>query len=566
LAAQDRKQALRSTVVSMTFDQEQTAFIPIGSLAGVGYSEEKNDTFYSKADPATGTLKSHYVMPFQERAIVTLTNFGKQEVVVEKYELSVDPYQWNEESLYFHATWFEHRNITTSRRRDLNFVTVKGAGRYVGTSITVFNTCPKGNDETWWGEGDDKVYVDGETFPSIFGTGTEDYFGYAWCRPQRFYTPFISQPRGEGNKKWGYSNNNRHHLLDDIPFSKSVRFDMELWHPFNANMNYAAAAFFYVRPGFTHNRTFYPDSVRHKVALHRDDVLSSVSNVENSRVKIYVVAGQSNARGCNNHMECKKSDVFPKEYEDQPVVLFWDTNERGERRSDKWSHLGVPETGAFGPEIGLAHELMLQNSGQRIGIIKCAAGGTGIARSADYDDYIASHENFDDHENNWHPPSEHSKTGRLYHSLIRNVCDALFALDNDHVDWELAGFIWIQGEHEAGISRKMTEDYATLLARFIAALRADSSSPSLPFVIGEVNSHKWAYGDMARTMQAKVCQEDRHAVLVKTADLSREGSGGPGHFDADGMLTLGIRCAKTLISLAGEDTLEQFPADDVPEE
>jgi len=274
LAAEDYRQALRSTVVTMTFDGERTAWIPVGALGGVGYSKEKNDTFYIKTDPAAGTVCSCYVLPFQETAAITLTNHGRQDVTIDRFEVLVDDYRWNDRSLYFHATWFELRNIDTKYRSDLNYVTVKGSGRYVGTSITVFNTCTLPNNQTWWGEGDDKVYVDGETFPSIFGTGTEDYFGYAYCRPQRFHTPFNSQPRGEGNKKWGYTNNNRYHLLDDIPFKKSVKFDMEIWHPFRKKMNYAAATFFYARPGATTNIVPDLDSVRHKVALHRDEVIS----------------------------------------------------------------------------------------------------------------------------------------------------------------------------------------------------------------------------------------------------------------------------------------------------
>ena len=275
LSAEDYKQALRSTVVTMTFDGQRTVWIPAGSLGGVGYSEEKNDTFYIKTDPTSGTITSYYVMPFQDTAVLTVTNYGKQDVTIERIEATVDDYQWNDRSLYFHATWFELRNISTQNRSDLNYVTIKGAGRYVGTSITIFNTCTLPNNQTWWGEGDDKVYVDGETFPSIFGTGTEDYFGYAYCRPQRFYTPFISQPRGEGNKKWGYSNNNRYHLLDDIPFNAAMQFDMEIWHPFRKNMNYAAATFFYARPGSSSNIAASIDSVRYKVALHRDDVISA---------------------------------------------------------------------------------------------------------------------------------------------------------------------------------------------------------------------------------------------------------------------------------------------------
>ena len=66
---------------------------------------------------------------------------------------------------------------------------------YVGDCLTLFNTV-----YAWRGEGDEKIYVDGESFPSHFGTGTEDYYGYAWCRPERFTGhPFIAQPDGSGN-------------------------------------------------------------------------------------------------------------------------------------------------------------------------------------------------------------------------------------------------------------------------------------------------------------------------------------------------------------------------------
>jgi len=274
LDAEDYQQALRSTVLSIRFDGADTVWVPIGSLGGVGYSAEDNDTYYIKVDADDGTIASYYVMPFARSAEVTLTNYGTQAVAIPHFELTLEDYTWDDRSLHFCATWFERRNISTQNRSDLNYVTVAGEGRYVGTSITVFNTCTLPNNQTWWGEGDDKIYVDGEEFPSFFGTGTEDYFGYAYCRPQRFSTPWVSQPCGEGNKKWGYSNNNRYHLLDDIPFGESVQFDMEIWHPFRKNMNYAAATFFYARPGSTHNIQRDIEAVRHPVAIHRDDVLA----------------------------------------------------------------------------------------------------------------------------------------------------------------------------------------------------------------------------------------------------------------------------------------------------
>ena len=280
LAADDYQQALRSTVVSMNFDGKQTLWMPVGALGGVGYSREKNETYYVTVDPDKGEITSYYVMPFAKSATITVTNHGKQVVEIGELSAKTVPRRWSEDDLYFHGTWFEMRNISTQNRSDLNYVTVNGKGRYVGTMITIFNTDPQGGNQTWWGEGDDKVYVDGEDFPSLFGTGTEDYFGYAFCRPQRYNLPFISQPRGEGNKKWGYTNNNRYHFIDDIPFKTSIQFDMEIWHPFRQPMNYAAATLFYADHAATHNIEPDTQAVQHKVALHRDDVLNSATNVE----------------------------------------------------------------------------------------------------------------------------------------------------------------------------------------------------------------------------------------------------------------------------------------------
>ena len=83
--------------------------------------------------------------------VFSLTNFGIQDVTIKRFEATVDDSLWDTRSLHFHATWFELRNIQTKTRRDLNYVTVRGAGRYVGTSITIFNTCTLPNNQTWWG-------------------------------------------------------------------------------------------------------------------------------------------------------------------------------------------------------------------------------------------------------------------------------------------------------------------------------------------------------------------------------------------------------------------------------
>ena len=108
------------------------------------------------------------------------------------------------------------------------------------------------NVRGWWGEGDEKIYVDAETFPSHFGTGSEDYYGYAWCCPERFVHAYHNQPRCQGPGNYGNTSVNRWHIIDDIPFTKCFRFDLENWHSNpTARTTRAAISYWYARPGST---------------------------------------------------------------------------------------------------------------------------------------------------------------------------------------------------------------------------------------------------------------------------------------------------------------------------
>jgi hypothetical protein len=143
--------------------------------------------------------------------------------------------------------------------KDWNYVEIKGKGLFVGDTLSVIN--PVSN---WWGEGDEKIYVDGEPFPSHFGTGTEDYYGYAWCCNEPFLAPFHGQPRCDGlahGNNWGHTTISRVRALDAIPFTSSFRFDMEVWHWKECEVGYGCATFFYARPGATHNRPPLPEIV-----------------------------------------------------------------------------------------------------------------------------------------------------------------------------------------------------------------------------------------------------------------------------------------------------------------
>ena len=266
LEADDPEQALRSTVLEISFDGQSTVFCPLGAFFGVGTSPVSHRTFHLERDES-GTMTAWWPMPFASHATISIRNLGEQSVTVRDLSLRTEPWTWDERSLHFHATWFELRRQATRTRQDVNYVTVRGEGVYVGDSLTIFNTHPD-----WWGEGDEKIFVDGEPFPSHFGTGTEDYYGYAWCRPQPFSRPHHSQPIGAGNKTVGTSTNNRVRTLDAIPFTTSIQVDMELWHPFDAPVNYAPATFFYARPGAEVSVRPDPKAAARSVARRREDV------------------------------------------------------------------------------------------------------------------------------------------------------------------------------------------------------------------------------------------------------------------------------------------------------
>ena len=244
IKGEDTLQYLRSTVISARFDDVQTVWVPVGEFFGTGYRFYNHKTRMNETRD-NDNLESRWIMPFRKSCCIAITNYGNQKVKI-KGKLGLCDYRWKSNSMYFGATWREYFQITSKDEQgfDLNFVELGGKGVYVGDQITLFNTSYE-----WWGEGDEKIFVDGELFPSSFGTGTEDYYGYAFGRPNPFSHPFISQPVGDGNE--GNSNNGgltvnmRHRGLDAIPFTKSINMNMELWHWATTPMNYAVTTYWY---------------------------------------------------------------------------------------------------------------------------------------------------------------------------------------------------------------------------------------------------------------------------------------------------------------------------------
>jgi len=276
LKADNLPQALRSTVLIIEFDKLQTVWCPVGAFFGRGYQSSPHRTWYTEVQE-DGTMNCYWVMPFAQQCSIRLSNLSDQPVEIEKAEIRVSDWNWDERSMHFHGTWYQLTEISSFREGasqpgegafDVNYVTAQGQGVYVGDTLTIFN-----GTDAWWGEGDEKIFVDGEAFPSHIGTGTEDYYGYAWCRPEFFASPFHAQPSGAGNIRSGFSVNSRYRSLDSIPFTRSFQFDMELWHWRNTTVNFAPATFWYARPGSTHNIEPDPGTAAKTVALKRADIV-----------------------------------------------------------------------------------------------------------------------------------------------------------------------------------------------------------------------------------------------------------------------------------------------------
>lgn len=266
LEAENLPQALRSTVLEISFDGERTVWVPVGDFFGTGYQIRPSKNWYSTVDKS-GFLTCRWIMPFAESATIKLHNLGDQEVKVVSGEISVIDWGWDEQSMHFGAAWQQYTNINSKPDRDLNYVVLEGEGIYAGDALTLFDTSPK-----WWGEGDEKIFVDTDTFPAHFGTGSEDYYGYAWCLGAPFSTPFVMQPDGSGNETIGFTINARYRLLDGIPFKKKLQFDMELQHWTESRLNYAPAVYWYARPGVKCNIEPAPESAKHPVAIEKGDV------------------------------------------------------------------------------------------------------------------------------------------------------------------------------------------------------------------------------------------------------------------------------------------------------
>ena len=235
--------ALRALVLKIRWDgeSEPAVWSPVGDFFGSAPGINPYRSLPLGMDP-DGWWYCNWFMPFAKSAEISFLNEGTPDASLE-YEVFTAPIKANSSSLgRFHAKW--HRDVLPTaepeRAIDWTIMKAKGSGRFAGVALHIWN--PRGG---WWGEGDEKFHVDGEPFPSTIGTGSEDYFGYAWCDPALFQNAFHNQTRNDGNNR-GHVSVNRWHIADNVPFHTSFDGYIEKYYPNSRGTLYAAVAYFYL--------------------------------------------------------------------------------------------------------------------------------------------------------------------------------------------------------------------------------------------------------------------------------------------------------------------------------
>lgn len=179
----------------------------------------------------------YFPMPFTKGVRIEIENLSGKKIGL-MLTAHIDPAAPPADALRFRAGFHK---VDPAATLDMPIVEADGRGRIVGCLLNV--DCPRA---TWWGEGDDKVWIDGEKFPSYFGTGSEDYIGDAWgLRPHTRPVQGATLVRPYG-KQSAY----RWHISDSIEFHKSVRFTIENWQ-FGGfkDTYYSMIGYWYGEPG-----------------------------------------------------------------------------------------------------------------------------------------------------------------------------------------------------------------------------------------------------------------------------------------------------------------------------
>ena len=214
----------------------------------MGHGYERNVNSLLVRNASFGRARnSYWPMPFRKSCKITVSNEGQRRVTSFYYHVDWQKHASLPEDIgYFHA--YYRQACPPPSGKNYTILNVRGTGHYVGSVLNIVQT-----QLGWFGEGDDLFYVDGEKTPRIEGTGSEDYFNDAWALrvSDGTWTGIpVAEGEGLGARLTGY----RWHVPDPVPFTKSLRLEIEHY-------------------GWTYN----PDGTARSGFEERPDLFSSVA-------------------------------------------------------------------------------------------------------------------------------------------------------------------------------------------------------------------------------------------------------------------------------------------------
>jgi hypothetical protein len=251
----DSPDYLKELVVRAYWDGDKQPAVecPLGDFFALGFGKLVDLKSAPVVIGEHAALNCYWPMPFAKGARFTITNEGSKPIKScyynVDYQLDKQP---SDKTYYFHTQY--RQSYPAPSGKDYTVLDTTGRGKFVGCFLSLL-----ANADGWWGEGNDKFYVDGATTPTIEGTGSEDYFCGAWNfggamkEGRSFYTDYFGVPLYDSGEKRGIRNTcYRWHVLDPVPFTSSLKFALEHGKNGSDNVrtpspnNYSTVAFYYV--------------------------------------------------------------------------------------------------------------------------------------------------------------------------------------------------------------------------------------------------------------------------------------------------------------------------------
>jgi hypothetical protein len=243
---------LKNLVLRAWWDGESTPSVevPLGDFFGLGLGEY---FVYQSAILSVAPVKAlnaYFPMPFSNSARLTVTNEGSVRgnlfFAVDYVTLSHLPSGLGRFHAQYHQSTPCRGQVSDGKNLSGHdnyvFLEATGKGHYVGVTQSVLQ-----NENGWFGEGDDMIFIDGDEMPTINGTGAEDYFNGAWGFGNQPYadsyvgSPYIVDPARIGGRYGLY----RWHLESPIAFEKSIRVTIEHGTANNRSDDYYSTAYWY---------------------------------------------------------------------------------------------------------------------------------------------------------------------------------------------------------------------------------------------------------------------------------------------------------------------------------